>query len=200
MKRFLILLVLVTQWSCGQKKMELKGDTEWQNEKNAQFKDASTSPLTKKDLRTFEGLDFFEFDSTYVVNAFLERTPNTEWFKMKTTTDRLSEERVYGILQFEIGDQSFSLNVYQGKENMQTEGYEDYLFLPYLDNTNGVTSYGGGRYIDLRIPKGNEIIVDFNKSYNPLCVYNKRYSCPIVPRINYMDIEVKAGMKDYKKE
>ena len=82
---------------------------------------------------------------------------------------------------------------------MKREGYEDYLFLPFLDNTNGVTSYGGGRYIELRISKGDSIEIDFNSAYNPYCAYNEKYSCPIVPRENYLDIEVKAGVKAFKK-
>jgi len=117
---------------------------------------------------------------------------------MKTTTERFSKERLYGVISFELQGQEFKLNVYQGEENLETEGYEDYLFLPFLDDTNGDTTYGGGRYIDLRIPEGNLMIVDFNKSYNPWCVYNEKYSCPIVPRVNYLSIEVKAGLMNYQ--
>ena len=79
------------------------------------------------------------------------------------------------------------------------EGYEDYLFLPFLDNTNGEESYGGGRYVEARIPEGDTIIIDFNKAYNPYCAYNEKYSCPIVPRQNYLPIEVKAGVKAFGK-
>ena len=192
-----MLIFLV--FGCSQKKHSLKGQTEWQRLTNSNFKDASKSPLKAKDLKNFTGLDFFDFDSTFVVKAILERTPNSEWFNMKTTDDRLSKERIYGILKFQIKGNPYQLNVYQGEENMQTEGYEDYLFLPFLDDTNGNTSYGGGRYIDLRIPNNDSIIIDFNKAYNPLCVYNEKYSCPIVPRVNYLDIEIKAGMKKFKK-
>lgn len=183
---------------CSQKKQSLKGQTEWQRETNANFKDASVSPLKPKDLKNFNGLDFFDVDSTFVVTALLERTPDSEWFNMKTTDDRVTKERVFGILKFQLKDQEFQLNVYQGEENMKTDGYEDYLFLPFLDNTNGNTTYGGGRYIDLRIPQNDSITIDFNKAYNPLCVYNEKYSCPIVPRINYLNIEVNAGMKNFK--
>ena len=90
------------------------------------------------------------------------------------------------------------MNIYQGEENMQTEGLEDYLFMPFLDDTNGTTSYAGGRYIDLRIPEGDSIIIDFNTAYNPYCAYNEKFSCPIVPRGNYLPIEIKAGLKAYK--
>ncbi len=199
MKNFFLIFLMICAVACAQDKQTLNGETEWQKEMNAEFKDASKSPLKKKDLKKFKGLDFFKFDSTYVVKAVLKKTPDSEWFKMKTTTSRESEERVFGVLTFELKGQKFQLNVYQGKDLMTTEGYEDYLFLPFLDDTNGDATYGGGRYIDLRIPKGDEIEIDFNKAYNPYCAYNEKYSCPIVPRINYLRTEVKAGVKAFKK-
>lgn len=199
-KLHFLWLIIVVLLSCEPKKQPLLGETEWQRQQNADFKDASKSPLTNKDRKSFRSLDFFPFDSTYVVKANLEVTPDTPFFKMKTTTDRLSEERIYGIVTFTLNGKSHQLNVYQGKENFDDPELIDYLFLPFLDNTNGETSYGGGRYIDLRIPKSDSITIDFNKAYNPLCVYDVKYSCPIVPRVNYLNTEVKAGMKNYVKE
>ena len=199
MRIVVVFLIFLVSVSCAQDKQPLLGETAFQKKMNSDFKDASTSPLKAKDLKTFKGLEFFKFDSTYVVNATLRRTPDTPFFKMKTTTDRVSEEREYGILSFEIRGESFELKVYQGKELMVTEGYEDYLFLPFLDETNGETTYGGGRYIDLRIPEGNMITVDFNTAYNPLCTYNEKYSCPIVPRQNYLRTKIEAGVKKFKK-
>tara|TARA_B100001063_G_C16777082_1_gene566452 strand:- start:7215 stop:7817 length:603 start_codon:yes stop_codon:yes gene_type:complete len=199
MKNFFLIFLMVCTVACAQDKQTLNGETEWQKEMNAEFKDASKSPLKKKDLKKFKGLDFFKFDSTYVVKAVLKKTPDSEWFKMKTTTSRESEERVFGVLTFELKGQNFQLNVYQGKDLMTTEGYEDYLFLPFLDDTNGEESYGGGRYIEARIPEGNTIEIDFNKAYNPYCAYNEKYSCPIVPRENYLPLKVEAGVKAFKK-
>jgi uncharacterized protein (DUF1684 family) len=199
MNRILILLVFCSMFSCSQDKRPILGETNYQKEQNAKFKDASISPLTKKDRKEFESLDFFKFDSTFVVTAELKLIPDTKWFNMKTTTKRLSKERIYGVLTLSIHNETYRLNVYQGEENMQTEGLEDYLFLPFLDDTNGEESYGGGRYIDLRIPESDTIIIDFNRAYNPYCVYNEKFSCPIVPRDNYLPIEIKAGVKSYKK-
>ena len=194
---FFLFCFAITMLSCAQDKQPILGETEWQKEMNAEYKDASTSPLKKKDRSDFKSLDFFKFDSTYVVTATLKRTPNTEWFKMKTTTSRESEERIFGILTFQLKEKTFSLNVYQGKELMKDEDFKDYLFLPFLDNTNGDTTYGGGRNIDLRIPEGDTIEIDFNKAYNPYCAYNERYSCPIVPRENYLDTKIEAGVKKF---
>ena len=79
---------------------------------------------------------------------------------------------------------------------MKTPGYEDYLFLPFRDETNGTDTYGGGKYLDLRIPKGKEIVIDFNQSYQPYCAYNAYdYSCPIVPEENFLPVKIEAGVK-----
>ncbi|WP_027880753.1 DUF1684 domain-containing protein [Mesoflavibacter zeaxanthinifaciens] len=196
---FSIFCVVLIIFSCKEGKQPILGATNWQKEQNAMFKDASKSPLKDRDRQDFNGLDFFEFDSTFVVKAILKRTPNSKWFKMKRTLNETTDERVYGVLNFKLKGKAYTLNVYQGKELMTKKGFEDYLFLPFLDDTNGDTTYGGGRYIDLRIPEGNTIEIDFNKAYNPYCAYNEKFSCPIVPRENYIDIAVKAGVKEFKK-
>ena len=199
MKKILILFLLASIFGCAQEKTSLLGKTEFQRTINAEYKDASKSPLKAKDLKDFKGLDFFKFDSSYVVTATLKPTPDTKYFNMRTTTSRLTEKRVYGVLSFKLNGESHKLNVYQDKDLMKTEGYEDYLFLPFLDNTNGNGSYGGGRYIDLRIPEGDDMVVDFNTAYNPYCAYNSKYSCPIVPRDNYLNVNVEAGVKAFDK-
>ncbi len=185
--------------SCAQDKQPLVGKTEFQREMNADFKDATTSPLKEEDRKSFTGLDFFIFDSTFVVTATLTRTPEAKPFKMKTTTDRLPEYVTYGIIEFQLNKKTYQLNIYQDLGLLEKEGFEDYLFLPFLDNTNGDSSYGGGRYVEGRIPNNNSIIIDFNKAYNPYCAYNEKYSCPIVPRENYLPIAVEAGVKTFGK-
>jgi len=200
MRRIIYLLAAVFILSCGQDKRELLGNTEFQRAKNAEFKDASTSPLKTKDRKGFSTLDFFDFDSTYVVTAQLKRTPDTKFFKMKTTTSRVSNERIYGVLSFAFRGENHELNVYQGEEMLQKKGFKDYLFLPFLDDSNGETTYAGGRYIDLRIPQGETLLIDFNTAYNPYCAYNVKYSCPIVPRVNYLPVAIEAGVKAFLKE
>ena len=199
MQKVILVFLLCTALACCQEKEMVKGETEWQREMNSNFKDASTSPLKSKDLKTFKGLDFFKFDSTYIVKAKLERTPDAKPFKMKTTTDRLADYRQYGIITFQLEGKSQRLSIYQNLSLLDDPEYVDYLFLPYLDNTNGESSYSGGRYVEGSIPEGDTIIIDFNQSYNPYCAYNDKYSCPIVPRSNYIDADVKAGVKALKR-
>lgn len=199
MRTLLGFLLVFSIVSCAQSKEPLLGETDWQRQQNADFKDASKSPLKAKDRKNFKSLDFFPVDSSFTVKATLKRTPNSDWFLMQTTTDRVSNERIYGMLEFELKGKTYELAVYQGQDLMTQEGFEDYLFLPFIDHTNGETTYGGGRYLDLRIPEGDSLIIDFNTAYNPYCAYNVKYSCPIVPRNNYLDIKVAVGVKAFSK-
>lgn len=179
------------------KKIPQQFNSAFQKELNALFKDASKSPLKAIDLKHFTALDFFPLDSNFVVHAKLVRTPDSVFFNMKTTTNRFSSERVFGILVFKIKAQRFSLKVYQNKDAFDSG--EEALFLPFLDETNGKSSYGGGRYLDLSIPSSDSLWIDFNKAYNPYCAYNEKFSCPIVPRENYISIPIEAGVKRYIK-
>jgi uncharacterized protein (DUF1684 family) len=102
------------------------------------------------------------------------------------------------MVSFTLLGASHALELYQGEDMMTKAGFEDYLFLPFLDETNGIETYGGGRYIDARIPKGDTLIIDFNTAYNPYCAYNSNYSCPVVPRANYLKVKIKAGVKAFR--
>lgn len=177
----------------------LKDILDFQSKLNEEFKNPETSPLPDRYRKEFESLDFFQPDTSYVVKAKFVLTPEALPFLMPTTTDRKSEEVVYGIAHFQLNGKEHRLEIYQNKKLMLEEEYKDYLFLPFTDQTNAEESYAGGRYIDLSIPKTDSILIDFNKAYNPYCAYNKKYSCPIVPSVNALDIKVLAGVKDFKK-
>lgn len=171
---------------------------EFQAELNREYANPDESPLEKEDLDEFSGLDFFDIDSSYIVKAEFVRTPAEPPFTMKTSTDRLPVYVKFGELYFNLKGNDFKLNVYQNQELNQDPEYFDYLFLPFTDLTNGRSTYGGGRYIDLRIPESNEVILDFNKAYNPYCAYSGLYSCPIPPKENNLETEIQAGVKSFK--
>lgn len=201
MKKTVILLLVVGFLSCKtERKRTVSGESDFQIEMNTKFKDASKSPLTKKGLKEFKGLDFFPIDEKYTVNAKIALLPDAPVFNFPTTTDRVVLYRKYGILSFSIEGKDFELAIYQDV-NPDPE-YINHLFLPFLDNTNGKTSYEGGRYIDVYttdIQPNGTVTIDFNKAYNPYCAYSDRYSCPIPPQENSLDTEIKAGVMAYKK-
>lgn len=172
----------------------------FRHELDEEYKNPKTSPLEPKALKKFKGHAFYPTNLTFRIVATLEVTPNSPFFKMMTTTGQPRNYRIYGYVNFTIGEKSFRLPAYQSQGLMKTKEYADYLFFPFTDLTCAETSYGGGRHIDLRIPKqGSELVIDFNQAYNPYCAYSDRYSCPIIPRENRMDIEVRAGVMLEKK-
>lgn len=170
----------------------------FQKELNEEFANPQESPLEEKDLKNFNGLDFFEIDPDYIVKAEFVRTPFESPFEMRTSAGEMPIYIKYGELYFELKGRDFKLNLYQNQELIQDPEYFDYLFIPFTDLTNGKSTYGGGRYIGFRIPETKEVILDFNKAYNPYCAYNGKYSCPIPPAENDLKIEIFAGVKAFK--
>ncbi len=170
-----------------------------QIELNEEFSNRETTILEPEDFKNFKGLEFYPIEEKFIVEAKFIRTPNEKPFLMPTTTSRLPEYVKYGEAHFSIEGKDFVLNLFKSTEPYDEPGYEDYLFLPFTDLTSGDGSYGGGRFLDQRIPEGETIVIDFNKAYNPYCAYSARYSCPIPPKENDLLIKIEAGVKDFGK-
>ncbi len=73
------------------------------------------------------------------------------------------------------------------------------VFLPFRDATAGHETYGAGRYL-LDTMKGADLggsegrlVVDFNYAYHPSCAYDPRWSCPLAPPANHLEVRVEAG-------
>lgn len=183
----------------AQDSSNIKRVLRFQDMLNKEFASEKTSPLTIKDLEVFKALDFFKIDTSFCVLAKFKRTPYETPFVMKTTAGNEPIYVKYGEAHFTLHGKEQILYIYQNQGLSAQPEYEDYLFLPFSDLTNGETSYSGGRFIDLQIPEGDTILIDFNTAYNPYCAYNERYSCPIPPEENSLNIKVTAGVKKYKK-
>ena len=194
------LTLLTSFLSFSQSNIDISDIKSFQNTLNTQFKTEGKSPLNENDRRLFKGLDFFEIDLNYRVKATLIKSTNEKPFKVNSISGDTKLLLKYADLKFKINDKSFSLSVYQVPNLVNDERYKNYLFLPFYDNTNGFTTYGGGRYIDLEIPETKTIVLDFNKAYNPYCAYSDGWNCTIPPLENSLDIEIKAGVKAFKKK
>jgi len=194
-----MIVILNTSLLIGQNASKIEDIVVFQEHLNSEFANPDESPLTSEDIKKFEGLEFFDIDTTYVIEAEFVRTPAESHFAMPTTTDRMLIYVKYGEVYFELKKESYKLNIYQNQELITKPEYVDYLFIPFTDATNGETSYGGGRYLDLRIPTGNIITLNFNKAYNPYCAYNGKYSCPIPPSENNISVAIPVGVKAYNK-
>ncbi len=73
------------------------------------------------------------------------------------------------------------------------------LFLPFRDATAGTSTYGGGRYLldtaksaDLGTEEGR-LVLDFNFATHPSCVHDPRWSCPLAPPGERLDVAIEAG-------
>jgi len=196
-KVFLVALFFISMSSFCQEKFDVSAIETFQNKLNFEFADKEESPLTEEDRTVFKALEYFPISAKYFVIAQFTRTENEKTFEMKTTKERRPIYVKYGELAFTIDGKPLKLNLYKNIELSKKEEFKDYLFLPFSDNTNGKESYIGGRYIDMKIPKGDTVSIDFNMAYNPYCAYNYKYSCPIVPLENVLDIDIIAGVKKF---
>jgi uncharacterized protein (DUF1684 family) len=193
----ILVFLLLFNFGFSQEKFDLAAAEKFQNELNSEYANPKTSPLMAEDISTFKALDFYPINEKFFVVAKFIRTEDEKPFEMKTSTDRKPMYVKYGEAHFAIDGSAFKLNIYKNIELSEKEEYKDYLFLPFSDLTSGKESYVGGKYIDLKTPKGDTIIIDFNKSYNPYCAYNSKYSCPKVPLENDLNIEIRAGVKKF---
>ncbi|MFP7657681.1 MULTISPECIES: DUF1684 domain-containing protein [Chryseobacterium] len=197
MKRYLLLLLLFpcfvfSQKSILKEKVEIK---KFQKNLNAEYLNPKETPLRGDNFKNFKAHPFFPVDLKYRVEAKLVRTANAEPFEIPTSSGKTKQYKEYGKASFTLEGQEYTLTLYQSLDLLKQEKYKDYLFLPFRDLTNGKETYGGGKYMDLKIPKGNTLILDFNQSYQPYCAYNAYdYNCPVVPEENKLPVEIRAGV------
>jgi uncharacterized protein (DUF1684 family) len=159
---------------------------------DAEYADSATSPLKSEDRAHFTHLARFAPDSNYCVLARFTPVKGAEAFAMQTSTDRQPMFKTHGTLLFTLNGVEYMVSVYE--DAVPDPRYPGYLFLPFTDLTNGEQTYGAGRYLDLKAPLEDTVILDFNKAYNPYCAYNDKYSCPIPPSENHLPTTVKAGV------
>ena len=77
------------------------------------------------------------------------------------------------------------------------------VFVPLRDGTAGTETYGAGRYL-LDTVKGADLgrtaeaadadwVIDLNFAYNPSCVYDSRWACPLAPAGNRFTARASVG-------
>ena len=160
-------------------------------EKDKFFKNSHHSPLTENQRQRFTQLEYFPVDEKYRLKVKLHKLDNQETVTMQTSDGLWRDYIRYGYFDFEINGQKARLYVYRSSDN------PDYYFIPFKDKTSGKETYGAGRYVEVEQVSDDEFILDFNMAYNPYCAYNGRFSCPIPPRENWLDIPIYAGEKSY---
>lgn len=152
------------------------------------------TPILPADRAVFTGLDYWPYDPALRFDVAVEPAPPTEapgahaLQALSVTGDAFALERI-GRIVLPVG----SLDVYW------ISVYGGGVFVPFRDATNGTDTYGAGRYL-LDTVKGADLggadgrlIVDFNYAYHPSCAYDPKWSCPLAPPANRLEVAIRAG-------
>ncbi|PZU83877.1 MAG: hypothetical protein DI529_12015 [Chryseobacterium sp.] len=196
MKKLTFLFILLSLFLNAQTEKEnIASIKKFQKELNAEYLNPKETPLRGDNLKNFKKHPFFPINLKYRITAKFVKTENPVPFELPTSSGKFKQYQEYGKATFELDGKPLTLTLYQSLDLMKMDKYKDYLFLPFRDETNEKETYGGGKYMDLKIPAGNEIVLDFNQSYQPYCAYNAfDYNCPIVPAENKLPIRIEAGV------
>lgn len=141
------------------------------------------SPFVKE----FKGIERFPISDDWRIEATFEAYNPPKLISIPNILGTVSEERSPGKIIFEKNEELYSLDAVDEGEN---------LFFVFADETSGEETYGGGRFLYTKKADSNsKIIVDFNKAYNPPCVFTKYATCPLPPKQNYLHLKIPAGEK-----
>lgn len=157
------------------------------------FKRGSESPLTDVDKRKFNGLNYYPVDPEMRVNARLTPFQNQTSMVIPTSDNKEKTYIRFAFAEFELKKQMHKVLLLKAVDDENPNA----VFLAFSDSTSGDETYGGGRYLDLETSSNSRIIIDFNKAYNPFCVFNDTYSCPFPPKENHLNIAIRAGEKEF---
>ncbi len=155
-------------------------------EKDEFFENDPQSPLTAEQKRSFHGLNYFPENPLLRLELKAERFPPGDKIEMQTSTGDIQHYLRHSRVRFQVDGQDAELTIYES---------ENGFFLPFVDSLAGKETYPAGRYLEPEPLAGGQFLVDFNLSYNPYCAYNTRWSCPLTPFENRLQVPVRAGEK-----
>jgi hypothetical protein len=137
----------------------------------------------------FKGLEYFTVDLKWRFEAKFEQYNPAKVIQIVNVLGQVSNDTCPGAVVFEVEGKSYRLDALkEGKE----------LFIIFHDETAGKETYGMGRYLYTEMPdSNNNVVIDFNKAYNPPCAFTVFATCPIPPEQNYLPLRIKAGEKKY---
>lgn len=139
-------------------------------------------------IRDFKGIESFPIAEQWRVKAKFEPTVGRK-ISILDVTGRLSEQESPGVLVFNIKGKEYRLDALSEGET---------FFILFGDKTNKKETYGGGRFVYTKKPDADgNVILDFNKAYNPPCAFTPYATCPLPPKQNQLALGVTAGEKNY---
>jgi uncharacterized protein len=168
----------------------------WVEVRDQLFATHTQTPLDDAARADFDGLEYFEYDPVARVIGTVESDDGT--------LEQLAAGDHAPIGFRRLGQVSFTLAGAEQRAGLYwLEAYGGGLFLPFVDETSGQETYGGGRYL-LDTVKGADLgavddglVLDFNFAYNPSCSYDSRWACPLAPAGNRLSVPVRAGERQH---
>lgn len=165
-------------------------------DKDAEYRNHPDSPIPADRRAAFKALEYYPFAADWQYRVRLRRYPGGLPFSLTTTGGKVRPAQKIGYVEFERDGQAARLQVYQLSD--LAESAKDELFLPFLDETSGVETYGAGRYVELAPGPDGWYVLDFNLAYHPLCAYGRTdYVCPRTPEENRLPFKVAAGERGW---
>ncbi len=154
------------------------------------FRTSEASPFVERDV-AYKEAAFFQPNIEYIVQGKLNRFTKRESLTLSNSDGTTTPYLKHSTVSFKIKDQQCELLI------LKTLGFGNQYLLTFGDGTSGDSTYGGGRYLDIAIGKSDQLVLDFNKAYNPYCAYFDDYSCPLPPPVNLLEVSIEAGEKNY---
>lgn len=176
MKILVVFTIAIFALACADITPYQKEILNFRKEKDFYLKNMPDSPIPDSLKPLLKGLNYYPIDEQWKLKVL---------FVPDSTHSELA-----GYLQFSFRNQKYQLTVF-----WDDTSNKNMLFLPFKDLTSGKSTYGGGRYLNIPFSGNSEMILDFNYSYHPYCVYNPSYVCKKVPQENFLNFEVLAGEK-----
>jgi uncharacterized protein len=189
-----VITIIISIWVNNNKRGHMQMILDWRKQKDNYFRTNDESPIL--DQETFTGLSYFEPKNDYKTKAHLTLLNDTLPHPMLRTDGKKEKYIKYAIATFKLNKKEYQLTLFK---SLRDTVNPNILFVPFTDRTSGELTYKAGRYLDIELKKPDEVILDFNYAYNPFCAYNPRFSCPIPPIENFLDIEILAGEKIVEK-
>ena len=157
------------------------------------------SPFAAEQRQSFHGLNYFTVDEKWRVQAQLIRDETTGVESLKTSDGSSVQLTRYGYIIFSFHGKSYKLRVFRDQNLAELSAHPGCLFVPFTDLNPANICYPGGRYLIINIPRdGENPDLDFNRAFNPYCVYNSKNISVLAPPENKLQIAVRAGEKSYQ--
>jgi uncharacterized protein (DUF1684 family) len=135
-------------------------------------------------------MEHYPIDPAYRLVARFEPYDPPKEIEIPNVLGTVSRERCPGALVLEIDGETYRLE--------PTGEAGKPLFLVFGDTTNGRGTYGGGRFLYTGVPTDDgTVVVDFNKAYNPPCVFTPYATCPLPAPQNRLPVALEVGERDW---